>query len=145
MAETVKSIAEKLAKGSMSATEAGLKIRDVVNRVPWQKTEKDYYEGHHELAIDLDPNSFIHITSLYNNGVISDADLKAIYAAMEGKTSLSGKVEYYLTANSEAVRKVDGEVEVFSAGGWVEADDAGALSPCTEQEALDAAKKVMGH
>jgi hypothetical protein len=144
--ETVESIAQRVADGSMDASEAGRKIKVLVTRVPEARTDKDYYEGHHEAAIETDPNSFIHVTALFYGGKISKAQMDAINRAMEGDTKLSGGPEYYLDHGGHPVRKFgEAEVETFSVEGkWYASAATETLTPCSEEEALAAAKKVMG-
>jgi hypothetical protein len=149
MAETVKSIVKQVADGTMDAAAAGAIIGRLVTRRPAQETEaermKRYYEGHHEAAIETDPNAFNQVLFQYDLGKISKAQMEAIQKAMHG-TNLSEGTEYALTEGERQypVRKVDGEVQVFSADGWAVAPGGLRMVPCTEAEALAAAKKVMG-
>lgn len=95
--ETVKSVAEALGNGTIGTAEAARKIAGLVTRIEPPRNEEErmarYYEGHHEMAIETDPNSFSHIAALYNNGTITEAQLKAIHKAMEGTKLSEGATE----------------------------------------------------
>lgn len=155
--ETVKSIVQQLADGKIDAAEAGRRIGPLVTRRPVVESEaermKRYYDSYHDAGgPETDPNSFNHVSFLYHSGEITKAQLEtlseAMHANLEKGTKLSAPgsdgIEYYLTENSHPVRKFgDGDVEMFTADGtWIASDGQG-LTPCTEAEALAAAKKVM--
>jgi len=148
--ETVKSVAEALGNGTIGTAEAARKIAGLVTRRPANETEtermKRYYEGHHEAAIETDDNSMNHVAVQYHLRNITMDQYKAIQAAVSGETKLSEELEYYLTEEDQPVRKhPDQFAEVFEANGkWNPVRMTDDLVPCTEQEALAAAKKVMG-
>lgn len=85
--ETVESIANQVADGTMDATEAGRRIRGLVTRIAPARTEAErmarYYESHHELAIETDPNSFMFVNVLYYAGKITKAQRDAIQSGMD--------------------------------------------------------------
>src|SRR4051812_3207140 len=88
--ETVKSVAALLAEGKISATEAGRKIKGLVTRRGDSEAERmaRYQESIHDDGFETDDNSFSHIAALHSFGKITMEQIKEIYAAMEGKTSL---------------------------------------------------------
>ena len=82
--ETVRSVADQVADGTMDATTAGQKIRTLISTLKPSHllTIEERRERYHEAAIETDDNSFIHVEVLKDAGKISPQQYAAIRNAM---------------------------------------------------------------
>lgn len=80
MKETVTTLAEKVAAGTMTAQEAGQQMRSMVTRPKVISTQAQRIESYNSAALETDPNSFIHVSALFSLGKISKADYDTLYA-----------------------------------------------------------------
>lgn len=82
MKETVTSLAEQVAAGTLAAVVAGPRMRMLLSTRPIATTIEEKRERYNEAAIETDPNSFIHVSALYSLGHLSEADYAILHAAV---------------------------------------------------------------
>jgi hypothetical protein len=150
--QTVSSVMTEVIAGRITPIAAGRIIKGLATtRVPANETEAQRevrrYEGHHEAAIETDPNAFGHVDMAYHAGKITFAQLVQIHKGVTGpaSTALSeGRPVDYFLHGARPVRRVDGSLEVFGDDGrWTASGLDSGLEPCTENQALEAAKVIV--
>jgi antitoxin (DNA-binding transcriptional repressor) of toxin-antitoxin stability system len=87
--QTVSSIVDQVADGTMNPTDAGRIIARIITRVAPARTEAERMERYYEVAIETDPNSYIHVMALYHSRRISETQITAIEKAMAGARKTS--------------------------------------------------------